>query len=287
VSTPLAALIAERARRLEAAGIDQAQAEIELIFCHVLRVDRLKLYLDGQALLSPDSLSRIDDIVERRTSRYPLQFILGEAWFYGRKFRVTPAVMAPTPETEVLCEAALGYCRHRNWDKPSILDIGIGSGVISLTLAAEMPESTVLALDISTEAIEVARANAAALGLTDRVRFRQSDLLGALDRDQRFDLIVSNPPYIAEPDYAELDPEVLADPRIAMVSGQDGLDAIRGILEPAPDHLNPHGRLMFEMGYNQAEPVAAITEEDDRYTSLEFIRDLNDIDRVAILGCDR
>jgi len=144
-----------------------------------------------------------------------------------------------------------------------------------------------VALDVSPEAIEVARSNAANLGVADLIEFRQSEYFAAVKPGEKFDLILSNPPYITEDDYRTLEPEVLADPKGALVSGQDGLDAIRVILKQAPDYLAEQGRIMFEIGYDQSEKIAALTEDDDRYTSLNIIKDLNDIDRVVILGCDR
>ena len=224
--------------------------------------------------------------MQKRVTRYPLQYILGEAWFYGRKFNVTPAVMAPTPETELLCETALDFIKERNIDKPKILDIGTGSGVVGLTLACELKESRVVALDVSSEALNVAKTNTVQLGIEDRVEFVQSDFFSALDANNRFDLILSNPPYIADGDYGGLPPEVKADPKIAMVAGSDGLDAIRVIIKEAPTYLAGKGRLMFEIGYNQVEKIVRLTEKDEHYKNIIILKDLNDIDRVVVLGCD-
>ncbi len=286
MTTSLSGFITEKARLLEAVGIDQGQAEIELILCHLLGVGRLDLVLHGREQLSPEIMARFDQILEERSRRYPLQYILGESWFYGRKFKVSPAVMAPTPETELLCEAAISYVSRAGLTSPQIMDIGVGSGVISVTVACELPDASVTALDISTDAIAVASANASSLGVADRVHFRQSDFFSSVETGERFDLILSNPPYIAEPDYAGLEPEVLADPKIAMTSGHEGLDAIRVIVQNAPNYLVSGGRLMFEIGFGQAEKVAAITAQDHRYSSLTILRDLNNIDRVVILGCN-
>jgi len=277
-------LVSEKAAVLESAGIDQARPEIELILCHLLDVDRLHLYLDGAKKIDDQIISKLDEIIARRATRYPLQYILEESWFYGRKFFVSPAVMVPTPETELLCETALGYCRYRKYECPRILDIGVGSGVISVTMANELSNCRILALDNSPEAINVARKNAQDLGGTERIEFRESDFFSSVLPDERFDLILSNPPYITEADYKTLPPEVLADPKQALTSGEDGLDAIREILRKAPDHLAEGGRIMFEIGYNQSEKIADMTATDPRFTSLSILKDLNDIDRVVILG---
>lgn len=283
----LAPFIARHRSRLESVGIDHAANEIEWMLCHLLKVDRLHLYLNGLEQVDEAVAAKFEAIMSRRLTREPLQYILEEAPFYGREFYVTPAVMVPTPETETLCETALGYLDAAGIAHPRVLDVGVGSGVISVTMAAERPDCTVVSLDISEEAIEVARRNASTIGVTDRVEFRQSDLLSSLKVGERFDLILSNPPYIAEPDYEDLPPEVKADPKVAMTAGPEGLDIIRRLVAEAPDYLAEHGRLIFEIGYDQAEKVAALTEHDARFTSLSIIRDLNDIDRIIMLGCDR
>ena len=272
--------------QLEQAGIDQAEAEIELILCHLLGVGRLKLYLDGAGMLTDDLIQRADEIVERRTTRYPLQYILEEAWFYGRSFYVSPAVMVPTPETELLVETAVNFCRRQELRCPRILDLGVGSGVISVTLANELDSCRIVALDLSPEAIEVARRNAETLGGADRIEFRESDYFAAVAEGEQFDLILSNPPYIAESDYAGLPPEVLADPKLALTSGADGLDAARVILRDAPNMLAPGGRVMFEIGFHQAANIANATAGDPRYQTIVILKDLNDIDRVVILSCE-
>ncbi|RME30702.1 MAG: peptide chain release factor N(5)-glutamine methyltransferase [Candidatus Zixiibacteriota bacterium] len=285
ISTRVPAFIAEQAKRLKAVGISSASAEVEWILCHVLEVSRLDLYLHGAKLLNPERRQQIEAIIRRRLTREPLQFILGEAFFYGRRFIVTPAVMAPTPETEGLVERALGFVRTAGIPSPAILDVGVGSGVIALTMACELPSARVVAVDISPAALEVAQQNAALLSVNERVDLRVSDFFSAVCEDEQFDLILSNPPYIAEPDYDSLDPEIHADPKIALTAGKDGLDCIKVIVREAPRFLRAGGRIMFEIGYGQADKVAALVEADKRYVSLDIIKDLNDIDRIVILGC--
>lgn len=289
----LPTIIAEKAKLLSDAGIDQAINEVGLILCYLLQCDRLRLYLDGPSRLTTEHLAECDSIIKRRTTRYPLQYILGESWFYGARFQVTPAVMVPTPETEILCELAIGFIKERRLSRntrlsrPRILDVGTGSGVIAVTMARELDSCDLLAVDISTDALEVARGNAMANSVADVIEFRESDLLSTIKKHEVFDLILSNPPYIAEPDYADLPPEVKADPKLALLSGPEGMDAIKGLLETAPDHLAEHGRLIFELGFDQADRVAEMTGEDDRYQSIVIRKDLGYIDRVVILGCDQ
>jgi release factor glutamine methyltransferase len=190
--------ISEKSKILEAAGIGTGGAEIELILCHVLGLDRLELYLHGTRLLNEDVLNRVDAIVQRRATRYPLQYILGEAWFYGRRFSVSPAVMVPTPETELLCQYAVGFVSDQPLGSPRILELGVGCGVIAVTVACEVSQASVLAVDVSAEAIEIARRNARECGVADAIEFRRSDVFSAVKAHERFDLIVSNPPYIRE-----------------------------------------------------------------------------------------
>lgn len=277
-------LIKNAEKKLEAAGIESPTAEVEIILEHLLDVERLSLYLHGAQLIDDSILGKFREIVDKRITRYPLQYILGEAWFYGRKFRVTPAVMIPTPETEILCDLAINYLKNESIAAPEILDVGVGSGVISVTVAAELPNARVTALDISPEALEVACQNAVALGQSGRIDFVRTDGFDALPESVKFDLILSNPPYIAEDEYKSLPAEVLADPKISLVSGKEGLDFIRRLIQDSPRFLKEKGRLMFEIGYDQADKILELTKDDNRYRSLSIIKDLNDIDRVVILS---
>ncbi len=279
-------LIGHFGERLQQAGIEAGPVEIELVLMHLLKVDRLTLYMHGEAMLSEEHRIRLEEIVEKRRARYPLQYILESAWFYGREFRVTDAVMVPTPETELLCEAAMNVVRTNGWHTPRILDVGTGSGVIAVTMVAECDACRMTALDISPEALAIARGNAEHHDVNERIRWLESDLLAAIRPHERFELILANPPYIADHEYDELPPEVLADPKIALTSGPEGLDHIKRLIDTVPAFLAPRGRLLFEIGYNQAEAITRLTEADERYTSFTLIKDLNDIDRIVLLGCD-
>jgi release factor glutamine methyltransferase len=278
--------IADKGKVLEESGIERGKAEVEIILCYLLNVERLQLYLHGEQLIDDEVLDRFNDILIRRQSRQPLQYILEQSWFYGRKFHVSPAVMVPTPETELLCDSAIRFLMGSGLPRPRIVDLGVGAGVISVTLANELADCSILALDISAEALEVARKNANSLEASDKIEFLQSDYFQNIPPGSRFDLIIANPPYISEQDYHGLPPEVLADPKIALTSGEEGLDAIKIILKDAPDYLAGGGRIMFEIGYNQATFVTELTEKDDRYKSIVILKDLNDIDRIVILSCD-
>ena len=193
--------------------------------------------------------------------------------------------MVPTPETELLCETAIGFVKQKKIENPKIIDLGVGSGVIAVTLALELQSCEVTALDISAEALEVAKKNALDLGASDKIKFIKSDYFENVPEGEKFDLILANPPYISEEEYKELPPEVLADPKVSLTSDNEGLAAIITILRDAPKYLNPGGRIMFEIGYNQAEKVADLTSQNDDYESIVIMKDLNNIDRVIILSC--
>ncbi len=276
-------LITDAAMRLRKVGIDAGEAEAEMILCHLLLSERLEMYLEGAGKITQATLDKFEEIVKRRETRYPLQYILAEQYFYGRKFFVDEAVMIPTPETELLCENAVRYLSTLSVESPAVLDIGTGAGVISVTVALEAPQITMTALDISADALEVARKNATDLG-ADKIKFCESDLFSALGDGESFDLILSNPPYIADGEYEGLPPEVKADPRVALTSGSRGLDIIEKLIDQAPKYLKPGGKFMFEIGYDQAEWIAEIVDNDSRYRSHVLFKDLNDIDRLYILS---
>ncbi|MEW5923650.1 MAG: HemK/PrmC family methyltransferase, partial [Candidatus Zixiibacteriota bacterium] len=188
------------------------------------------------------------------------------------------------PETETLCELAINYVNNEKIESPQILDLCTGSGVIAVTMALELPEAWVTASDISQAALAMARKNGALHGVESIIRFIKSDMFDSIPPGDRFDLILSNPPYIREDEYDGLQPEVLVDPKIALVAGVEGLDLIKKLIDTAPSYLNPNGRIMFEISYDQTEKIARLTENDKRYRTFTVIKDLNDIDRVVILS---
>lgn len=277
-------LISTAEKKLRRAGIDAAATEVEIVLQTLLDVGRLDIYLHGPKLLDFAIIRRFHEVIDKRVTRHPLQYILGEAYFYGRKFLVDRDVMVPTPETEILCELAINYTVNEGLEYPEMLDIGVGSGVISVTIACELPDAWVTAVDISRPALTVARKNAAMHEVENRINFMKSDLFSSISPEQKYDIILCNPPYISEKEYNKLPPEVLADPKISLVSGDDGLDFIRRLIDQAPDHLKKGGRLMFEIGFDQSARVTKISEADRRYRSFSLMQDLNNIDRVVILS---
>jgi len=231
--------------------IDNARLNAEHLLAHLLERKRIELYLEFERELTETELAPLRDLVRRRGEGVPLQHLLGTVEFCGLTFVCDQRAMVPRPETEELVESLIATCQLRLAER--IVDIGTGSGVIALTLAAKFPETKVYALDISEDALALARSNAERLGLTERVHFFKSNLLENLS--ERFDLIVANLPYISPQDRQSLSSEVLHDPAIALFSGTRGDELIRNLIEQAPPHLQPNGLLALEIGIGQSEPL--------------------------------
>ena len=253
---------------------DAWQYEAKVILCHVLDVEPIELVLAKQRLLSQDEQRRIDDFVTGRIKRVPLQYLVQKQGFYGFDYFVNESVLIPRPETETLVERIINTIKIPN---PKILDIGVGSGAIAITLAMHFPFSSVVGSDISENAIEVAKKNAIFHNVSERVQFVLSDLFENIEG--KFDLIVSNPPYIPIGDLETLEPEVTEyEPHIALFAGEDGLDIYRRLIPKAKEHLNPNGYLYFEAGHNQYEAIEALLKEND-FKSVDHFSDLNGIPR--------
>lgn len=228
------------------------------------------------APLPPEQVRRVDDFLERRFRGEPVQYIRGRTEFYGREFRVDSRVLIPRPESEFVVETALEICGS----DATIVDVGTGSGCIAVTLAVERPQWRVAAVDLSVAALAVARGNAERLGAS--VRFAASDVLAAIDA--RFDCIVSNPPYVPQPDIAGLALEVRQyEPGMALSPGTTGLEVIERLLVQARAALRPGGHLVFEIGFTQNERVAALARATG-WPPARFVHDLAGIPRVVVLS---
>ena len=237
-------------------GVDSPRLQTEWLLASVLQVPRLKLYLDFDRKLSETELGSTRELVRRRGDREPLQHILGSASFCGVEIKVGPQVLVPRPETELLAERAWQQLSTCVALRPAALDYGTGSGCMAIALALRCSTAEIHALDVSAEALDVARANAATNGVADRIRFYSGDGFSALAENLAYDLIVSNPPYIPSAEIDSLSPEVRDhDPRLALDGGQDGLDFYRRLAAEAAGFLRPQGRMMLEFGDGQAEQV--------------------------------
>ena len=240
-------------------GVESARLQIELLLAHVLKLPRLKLYLDFNRILTETELTILRDLVQRRAAREPLQYILGTACFCGLELEVTPEVLVPRPETELLAERAWEFLLAHpapGPNSPQVLDFGTGSGCLAITLAKKCPAAQILAVDVSEAALGVARRNAVRHGVSDRIQFYLGNGFDALPGKILFDLLVSNPPYIASAEVNKLEPEVRDhEPRAALDGGPDGLDFLRRLAEQAPTFLARGARLMMEFGDGQEKAV--------------------------------
>jgi release factor glutamine methyltransferase len=233
-------------------AVREARRDAELLVCRAVGVDRTRLYSHPETPLAPAQLRRLQEDLERRGTGYPLQYLLGIQEFYGREFIVSEAVLIPRPETEVVVELALELLAST--PAPAVLDVGTGSGCIAVTIACERPDSQVTATDVSGEALEVAAENARRLGAGPRVRLVRGNLLEPV-RAEGFDLVVSNPPYVAE-----ADPRVAADvrrwePKLAVFAGKTGLELHQRLLAEADTVLRSGGFLVLEAGQGQVPAI--------------------------------
>ena len=269
-------LIRRAAENFRAAGIPDPVNDAALLLSHLTGRPPLSLRLDDETVPDPSVIASFTSLAERRISRIPLQYLLGEAPFYGRMFRVDSRVLIPRPETELLCEWALDLMKDR--PSPRILDLCCGSGCIGITLKAELPSASVTLSDISPDALSLAAENAALL-CTD-VTLCRSDLLDAFS-GTCFDLIISNPPYIPSADCGTLQEEVLREPRLALDGGADGLAVYRRIVREAVPCLSPGGFLLMELGIGEDEAVSALLS-DYGYESIQIREDLSGIRRMIL-----
>ncbi|KUF12148.1 peptide chain release factor N(5)-glutamine methyltransferase [Pseudoponticoccus marisrubri] len=265
--------------RLTAAGLPDPGRDARRLLAHALGVAPGRLTLVLPEPVAPEVETRLEALVDRRAAHVPVSQLTGQRTFYGRSFRVTSDVLDPRPETEILIEAALAE------PFASVLDLGTGSGNILLTLLAERGQAVGLGTDLSTAALSVARENAVALELQARAEFRQGDWYAALSEpDLRFDLVVSNPPYIARAEMAGLSRDVREhEPRMALTDEGDGLGAYRAILAGATGRLAPGGRLLLEIGPTQGAAVAGLC----RAAGLEAVRVIADLDGRDRVVCAR
>ncbi|HEY6864619.1 MAG TPA: peptide chain release factor N(5)-glutamine methyltransferase, partial [Burkholderiales bacterium] len=251
-------------------------AEARLLLAHALGVTRAQLVAHVERALAPADERRFTALVERRASGEPVAYIVGEREFWGLALRVSPAVLIPRPETELLVERALALLPEAAGH--AILDLGTGSGALAIALARERPRARVVASDVSAEALEIARENARTHGTT--MRFALGDWLAAVGPGERFEMIVSNPPYVASGDPHLALGDLRFEPRGALDGGGDGLDCIRRIARAARAHLVPGGWLLLEHGYDQAGACRELLA-DAGYRELQDYRDLAGHPRVC------
>ena len=294
----IADALREAAASLRVAGVADSRREAGSLLAHATGRDRTFLITHADEVLTAEQLSTFRNAVARRASGEPLQYITGRQWFYGLEFEVKPDVLIPRPETELLVETALELLKET--PSPLVCDVGTGSGCVAVALLHARGDARAFALDISPAALRVAGSNAARHGVRERMTPLVSDCFGALEGggheledgerrevaengEARFDLIASNPPYVAEGELEGLQREVREhEPRVALTPGGDGLSVVRRLVNESPRHLKPRGHLLIEIGFSQHEAVRAFI--DPRvWTLLDIHRDLQGIQRTVVL----
>jgi release factor glutamine methyltransferase len=260
------------AEYLKNKGVETGRLDAEWLLAAALGVDRLQLYLKYDRPLSSEEREAFKPLLRRRAGREPLQYIIGRTGFRELELKTDPRVLIPRPETEVLVQEVLDWASA---GAESVWDMGTGAGAVALSLAAEGTWTRVVATDVSPEALSVAADNAERYDLGGHVEFREGSLFEPLEEGERFDVIVSNPPYIAEGEKGELQPEVRDwEPPEALFAGEDGLDVIRELVAGAPKHLLSGGLLALECGLGQAEGIAADVQATGAFGAVRIRADL-------------
>ena len=302
-------VINKTTRYFEKQEVENPRLTIELLLAHLLKKKRLQLYLEFERELDETTLAALREMVKRRVAGEPVQYITGETEFCGLRLMVDRRVLIPRPETELLVETVLGRMKdegggrkgesgeriaeggERVAERPqagtpapprTIVDVGTGSGCIAIALAKKLPEAEIFGLDASREALEVARGNAALNKVEKNIRFLESDLLGVLSDSSHVDVVVSNPPYIADGEIAKLPKEVRDfEPVYALQAGEDGLKVIRRLVTMAKRVLSPSGFMALEIGVGQRLAVEKFLGQQG-YEVAEVVKDLQGLERVVV-----
>ncbi len=279
----LADALAAARRRLVAASIEDADLEAEVLLRHVLGWQRHQLYARLQDDLDDAHNAALQALVERRLDHEPTAYIVGRKEFYGLEMETTPVALIPRPETELLVEEALRAARAGAEARPPVIvDVGCGCGAIAVALAHHLPEAVVYALDASAEALALAARNASKLGLDERIRFLQGDLLHPLPEPA--DVIVANLPYVKSGDWETLPPEIRErEPRAALDGGPTGTEVVERLLRGAPRHLREGGVLLAEIGWDEGERVVEVARECFARARVAVKKDLAGLDRLLVV----
>ncbi|MBI3920520.1 MAG: peptide chain release factor N(5)-glutamine methyltransferase [Armatimonadetes bacterium] len=275
-------------RDFRAAGLDNPRLNAEILVGHVTGFKRVEVLINLDEEVEEETGELLRALVERRSRHEPLQYITAQQEFMGLSLKVDPSVLIPRCDTETLVEAVIERCRLL--DSPRLLDVGTGSGAIAISLAHYLPEAHVVATDVSAQALEVARENARAQGVTSRITFLHGSLLEPLTGESSpgltFDFIVSNLPYIPTADIDSLQPEVCQfEPRVALDGGEDGMTHYRLLAAQSPEFLKEKGSLVCEIGVGQTERITRVLR-DAGFVSMETIKDLAKIDRCVVARRD-
>lgn len=256
--------------------------EAELLFTGLLGCDRASLYLNKALVLDKDKLYLVSSALKRRVKGEPIQYILGKTEFMGLEFKVTPDVLIPRPETEILAETVIKYADRLS--PCSILELGTGSGCIAVSLAKYLPGLKITATDVSRKALTVARYNAKLNKVGRKINFLKGDLFKVFPAHYGagYEVCVSNPPYIASSEIKRLQPEVQFEPEVALNGGSDGIYFYKNIIKSSPKYLRRRGFLILEIGFGQKDAVKEIFQNSGYFEIIEVIKDYNNLDRVIV-----
>lgn len=266
---------------LQEKQVDAPRLCAELLMCHVLGKQRMELYTQFDAIVPPAQLAQLRALVKRAGDHEPVAYLVGRTEFYSMELSVRPGCLIPRPETEMLVQHAIEFLRTRERQQ-SVLDLCTGSGCIAAAIGHNFKGADITATDLSQEALAIARENFAKHQLTERITLRQGDLLIPVAADP-FDLIVSNPPYVSEAEYADLDSNVKDfEPREALLAGPKGLDIYERLLSQIEPFLKPDAALMLEIGYQQGPDITSMLEATGLFSSIRIHKDLQTHDRLAV-----
>lgn len=274
---------------LKQRGAESARLDAEVLLAHARGCERIQLYTSFEEEASETLRTQFRELVKRRADGTPVAYLVGKREFYSLSFAVTPDVLIPRPETEHLVVELLDRAKELGADAPlEIADVGTGSGILAICAAKNLPHATVMAIDLSPAALEVARRNAAKHGVADRIEFIESDLFAKLDADRRFHFVVSNPPYVSEAEYAALAPDVRDhEPRLALIAGPTGTSVIERLIPAAAERLHAGGRLMVELSPMIEPAVRELVEKDGRFEPPVTIKDLAQHSRIVSAALKR
>lgn len=278
----IAEILKQASATLRAATVPNDLLDAQTLLAHALGCDRTYLIVHFSQPLTDEQQAHYETLIARRAAGEPLQYLTGHQEFFGLDFLVTPAVLIPRPETELLVEETIRLAQLHNWESPVIVDAGTGSGCIAVTLARELTGAQITATDISADALALARRNAERNGVADRIQFALTDWLDALPNRAFADFIVSNPPYVAAHEMPTLQREVREwEPALALTDQGDGLNCYRRLLRDAPHRLRAGGYFLCEMGYSQAEAITAMLDASV-WTEHYVLDDLQGIPRTLV-----
>ena len=265
--------------QFEKAGIESARLDAEVLLAYVLNVRRLSLYVNMTQKLTDEQIIRYQNLIQRRVDRIPVAYLTGHKEFMGLNFAVTPDVLIPRPDTEILAQGIIEHLQEFKHDL-KLADLGTGSGAICVSILKFVENVTAAAVDISKKALEIAQFNAEKFNVDDRIKFYEGNLFEPL-AGQVFDVIVSNPPYITSEEMKTLQPEIEDEPKLALDGGADGLNFYRKIIDDAPKFLSDGGLLAMEVGLNQSEAVRKMIQDNGNFGYTQTWKDLAGIERVV------